>query len=114
MDPSLLFMSVRDFQYDVAISEIQEYEEELLIRDLTPFDYSYFSSVAGQILSEMYEQKIRWELNSKMIWIPSPTDIVASFYYSYSGYAEKAKNDDHRKIFSLAKQAAGEILDRFL
>ena len=49
-----------------------------------------------------------------MIWIPSPTDVVASFYYSYSGYAEKAKNDDHRKIFNLAKQAAGEILDRFL
>ena len=114
MDPSLLFMSVREYQYDIAISELGDYSEELKLRDMTEYERSYFESVVSQVIMKLYDEKIRWELAEKAIWIDSPVDVIANFYYSYQICIGKAPTDEFQEIFQIAFQAAGEILDRFL
>ena len=114
MDPSLLFMSVREFEYDQAIFEIQEYEKELETRDLNEVERAYYSSAASQILGEMNDEKIRWEVCSKIIWIESPVDIVSKYYHNYLAYSKMAKTEYAKNIFLMAHHAAGEILVRFL
>lgn len=114
MDPSLLFMSVREFQYDIAISEIQEYEEDLKLKGLSRYELSYRRTTCSIILEKIYEEKIRWELVQKTIWIDSPVDIIANFYYLYYNCIDMAPEDRFKEIFQIAHQTAGEILDRFL
>ena len=114
MDPSLLFMSVRDYQYDIAISELGDYADELKSRKMTEYERGYFESVVSQIIMKLSDEKIRWELAGKSIWVDSPVDIIANFYYSYQIFIGQAPTDEFQEIFQMAHQAAGEILERFL
>ena len=114
MGPSLLFMSVREYQYDIAISELTEYSDDLKIRDMTEYERGYMESVVSQIIMKIYDEKIRWELAEKTIWISSPVDIIADYYYSYQRCISKAPTDEYKEIFQIAYQAAEEILQRFL
>ena len=114
MDPSLLFMSVREFQYDIAISEIQDYERGLNSLNLDRFELSYKKSVCSILIENIYEQKIRWELTQKTIYIDSPLDIIAEFYDRYEWFIDIAPEERFKEVFYIAHQTIGEILERFV
>ena len=114
MDLSLLFMSVRDFQYDVAISEIQEYEESLRLLYLSSSVLSYKKSICSIIIDKLYDEKIRWELNQKTIWIDSPVEILSNFYYKFEFFITIAPEERFENIFYIAYQTVGVLLERFV
>ena len=114
MDLSLLFMSVRDFQYDIAISEIQEYEESLRLLYLSSSVLSYKKSICSIIINKLYDEKIRWELSGKSFLVMSPVEIISTFYYVYERGVEKATTQESKEIFQIAYRVSGEILERFL
>ena len=114
MDPSLLFMSVREFQYDIAISEIQEYEEDLKLKGLSRYELSYRRTTCSIILEKIYDEKIRWESSGKSFLVMSPVEIISSFYDLYERGVEKATSEESKEIFQIAYRVSGEILERFL
>ena len=119
MDPSLLFMSVREYQYDVALSELTEYLYELEtigFFDRSDFCYEiiFAESVISQMISKVYDEKIRWESSGKSFLVMSPVEIISSFYDLYERGVEKATSEESKEIFQIAYRVSGEILERFL
>ena len=109
-----LYMLVRDYQFDVAISEIQEYDRELGLLNLTLEEFSYKKTIASILLTRIYDEKISWEVGFKQMWVVSPIDIIADFYYLYESFIYIAPNDMAKNMFRIAYKTAGEILERFL
>lgn len=119
MDPSLLFMSVREYQYDVALSELTEYLYELEatgFSDRSDSDYEkiFTESVISQMIAKVYDEKIRWESSGKSFLVMSPVEIISKFYDVYERGIEKATTLDSKEIFQIAYRVSGEILERFL